>query len=318
MTDKVLICGSVAFDTITVFEGHFKDHILADSIQSLSVSFFVPTMRKEYGGCAGNIAYNLRLLGGNPVPVGTVGPDAADYIVYMQQLGIDTSLVRVLSDMYTPQCFITTDLDNNQIASFHPGAMMRSAENDLSGHDAAWAIVAPDAKDGMFAHARRLHEQNTPFIFDLGQAMPLFSGEDLDQMLQLAQVLTANDYEASIIEQRTGRSMAEIAQDMRAVVVTRGAEGATLFTEGAEAHIEPVKADKVVDPTGCGDAHRAGLLYGLTQGWSLVDACRLANVMGSFKIASKGPQNHRPSRADISAVLKQYYGLALPDQNAGR
>src|SRR5690606_25835486 len=234
-----------------------------------------------------------------------------DYIAYMRQLGIDTSLLRVLPDMYTPQCFITTDLDNNQIASFHPGAMMRSAENDLSGHAAAWAIVAPDAKDGMFAHARRLHAQGTPFIFDLGQAMPLFSGEDLNDMLQLAQILTANDYEASILEQRTGRSMADIAQGLRAVVVTRGAEGATLYANGAETHIEPVKAERVVDPTGCGDAHRAGLLYGLTQNWSLLDACRLANVMGSFKIGSRGPQNHCPSRADISAVLKQYYGLTL-------
>lgn len=311
MSDKVLICGSVAFDTIAVFEGHFKDHILADNIQSLSVSFFVPTMRKEYGGCAGNIAYNLRLLGGNPVPVGTVGADAADYIVYMQQLGIDTSLIRVLADTYTPQCFITTDLDNNQIASFHPGAMMRSAENDLSGREAAWAIVAPDAKDGMFAHARRLHAQGIPFIFDLGQAMPLFSGDDINEMLKLAKVLTANDYEASIVEQRTGRSMHDIAQSMQAVVVTRGAEGATLYADGEETHIEPVKAERVVDPTGCGDAHRAGLLYGLTQKWKLVDACRLANVMGSFKIGSRGPQNHRPTRAEISAVLDRRYGVNL-------
>jgi len=313
MSKHVLVCGSIAFDTITVFEGHFKDHILADSIQSLSVSFFVPTMRKEYGGCAGNIAYNLQLLGGHPVPVGTVGPDAADYIVYMQQLGIDTSMVRVLPDMYTPQCFITNDLDNNQIASFHPGAMTCSADNDLSGRDAAWAIVAPDAKDGMFAHARRLHTQGTPFIFDLGQAMPLFTGEDLSEMLGLAQVLTANDYEASVIEQRMGRSMAEIASGLQAVVITRGAEGATLYAQGTETHIAPTKPDAIVDPTGCGDAHRAGLLYGLTEKWSLVDACRLANVMGGFKIASRGPQNHRPSRAQISAVLKQYYGVALLD-----
>lgn len=313
MSDNVLVCGSVAFDTITVFEGHFKDHILADSIQSLSVSFFVPTMRKEYGGCAGNIAYNLRLLGGRPVPVGTVGADAADYIVYLQQLGIDTSLIRVLPDMYTPQCFITTDLDNNQIASFHPGAMTRSADNDLSGREAAWAIVAPDAKEGMFAHARRLHAQGTPFIFDLGQAMPLFSGDELNEMLKLAQMLTANDYEASVIEQRTGRTIAQIAGGLQAAVVTRGAEGATLYTDGTETHIEPTQVEKVVDPTGCGDAHRAGLLYGLTQKWSLVDACRLANVMGGFKIASRGPQNHRPSRAEISAALKLNYGLALLD-----
>lgn len=313
MSDEVLICGSVAFDTITVFEGHFKDHILPDSIQSLSVSFLAPTMRKEYGGCAGNIAYNLQLLGGHPVPVGTVGADAADYIVYMQQLGIDTSMIRVLPDMYTPQCFITTDLDNNQIASFHPGAMTRSADNDLSGRQAAWAIVAPDAKEGMFAHAHRLQAQGTPFIFDLGQAMPLFSGEDLTQMLGLADILTANDYEASVIEQRMGRPMAQIAENLKAVVVTRGAEGATLYTNGTQTHIEPVKVDQVVDPTGCGDAHRSGLLYGLTQNWSLIDACRLANVMGSLKIASRGPQNHRPARADISAVLKQQYGLALLD-----
>ncbi|HEY9572100.1 MAG TPA: carbohydrate kinase family protein [Pusillimonas sp.] len=311
MSDKVLVCGSVAFDTIAVFEGHFKDHILADSIQSLSVSFFVPTMRKEYGGCAGNIAYNLRLLGGNPVPVGTVGADASDYIVYMQQLGIDTSLIRVLADMFTPQCFITTDLDNNQIASFHPGAMTHSAENDLSACDAVWGIVAPDAKDGMFAHARRMHAKGIPFIFDLGQAMPLFSGDDINEMLKLAQILTANEYEASIVEQRTGRSMQDIASGLQAVIVTRGAEGATLYADGQQTHIDPVKAKEVVDPTGCGDAHRAGLLYGLTQNWSLVDACRLANVMGSFKIGSRGPQNHRPTRADIGAALGQHYGVSL-------
>ncbi|HUH60312.1 MAG TPA: carbohydrate kinase family protein [Candidimonas sp.] len=313
MSDKVLICGSVAFDTITVFEGHFKDHILADNIQSLSVSFFVPSMRKEYGGCAGNIAYNLRLLGGSPVPVGTVGADATDYLVYMQQLGIDTSMIRVLPDMYTPQCFITTDLDNNQIASFHPGAMTQSADNDLTGRPAAWAIVAPDAKEGMFAHARRLHAQRIPFVFDLGQAMPLFSGDDIIEMLAMAQILTANDYEASVVVQRTGRSMQEIAKSMQAVVVTRGADGATLYADGTETHIDAIEVEHVVDPTGCGDAHRAGLLYGLTQGWPLVDACRLANVMGSFKIGTRGPQNHRPSRQEISASLSRHYGLALLD-----
>ncbi|MGP1614772.1 MAG: carbohydrate kinase family protein [Pollutimonas bauzanensis] len=311
MSDKVLVCGSVAFDTIAVFEGHFKEHILAENIHTLSVSFFVPSMRKEYGGCAGNIAYNLRLLGGNPVPVGTVGADATDYLVYMRQLGIDTSLIRVLPDMFTPQCFITTDLDNNQIASFHPGAMMLSAENDLTGHAAAWGIVAPDSKDGMFAHARRLHAQGIPFVFDLGQAMPLFSGDDINQMLELAQVLTANDYEASIVAQRTRRSMEQIAQSMRAVIVTHGGEGATLYADGAQTTIDAIKVEHVVDPTGCGDAHRAGLLYGLTQNWSLIDACRLANVMGGFKIASRGPQNHRPSRVDISAALDQHYGLSL-------
>lgn len=313
MSEKVLICGSVAFDTIAVFEGYFKDHILADSIPSLSVSFLVPTMRKEYGGCAGNIAYNLQLLGGEPVPVGSVGVDADDYLVYLKQLGIDTSLIRVVPGMFTPQCFITTDLDNNQIASFHPGAMAVSAENDISGVAAAWGIVAPDAKEGMFAHARRLNAQGIPFIFDLGQAMPLFSGDDINEMLSLAQILAVNEYEASVVQQRTGRSMSQIATLLQAVVVTHGAKGATLYAEGAETHIEPIKVAKVVDPTGCGDAHRAGLLYGLTRKWNLADACRLANVMGAFKIASRGPQNHRPSKEQIQESLKQHYGLNLVD-----
>ncbi|MYN14088.1 carbohydrate kinase family protein [Pusillimonas sp. TS35] len=311
MTDRVLICGSIAFDTIAVFEGRFKEHFLPDSIQSLSVSFFVPTLRKEYGGCAGNIAYNLRLLGGNPVPVGMVGADAADYLERMRSMGIDTSMVRMLDDMYTPQCFITTDLDDNQIASFHPGAMIRSAENDLTGQKAVWGIVAPDAKDGMFAHARRLKAQGIPFVFDLGQAMPLFNGDELNEMLGMADVFTANNYEASVVEKRTGRSIQQIADTLRAAVVTQGAKGATLYAHGKVTHVPPVLPEQVLDPTGCGDAHRAGLLYGLTQNWSMLDACRLANLMGSFKIAAKGPQNHNPSRADINTALQQHYGISL-------
>lgn len=310
MSDKVLVCGSVAFDTITVFEGHFKDHILADHIKSLSVSFFVPSMRKEYGGCAGNIAYSLRLLGGNPLPVATVGSDAADYLDYMKAQGIDTRWVRVLDDMYTPQCFITTDKDNNQIASFHPGAMLRSSENAfLRDEGVAWGIVAPDAKEGMFAHARRMREQGIPFVFDLGQAMPLFNGEDLTEMLSLAHIVTANDYEAGIISERTGRSMQDIARSLQAVIVTRGAQGTTLYEGGQTVDIGPVPAKQVVDPTGCGDAHRAGVLYGLTHDWSLVDSCRLANVMGSFKIGSRGPQNHKPSLAEVDAALQENYGI---------
>lgn len=311
MSEKVLICGSIAFDTIAVFEGHFKDHILADSIQSLSVSFFVPSLRKEYGGCAGNIAYNLSLLGGRPVPVGTVGGDAADYLDYMQELGIDTSLVRVLPDMYTPQCFITTDLDNNQIASFHPGAMLQSAENDISGQSGAWAIVAPDSKDGMFAHACRLQAGGIPFVFDLGQAMPLFDGDDLNNMLEMASILCVNEYEASVVAQRTGKSMEAIAAGLRGVVVTHGGEGAVVYEGGSSAEVSAVPAVEVVDPTGCGDAHRAGLLYGLTQGWTLHNACKLGNVMGSLKVASRGPQTHRPTREQIEALLQTHYGLGL-------
>ncbi|AZY50340.1 carbohydrate kinase family protein [Bordetella avium] len=312
MTSSVLVCGSMAFDTIAVFEGYFKDHILPDRIQSLSVSFLVPRMRKEYGGCAGNIAYTMHLLGGRPVPVATIGEDAADYVERFTKLGIDVSRLKVVPDTFTAQCFISTDLDDNQITAFHPGAMSFSAQNDLSQADAAWAIVAPDAKEGMFAHAHALSARGIPFIFDLGQAMPLFEGDDLERMLGLCQAMTVNDYEASVVEQRTGRKMADIARGLRAVIVTRGAEGATLYTEGQEVHIAPVKADEVLDPTGCGDAHRGGLLYGLTSGWSWADSARLANVMGAIKIASRGPQNHAPSRDDINRRLQSAYGLQLP------
>lgn len=312
MTASVLICGSVAFDTIAVFEGQFKDHILPDRIHALSVSFLVPRMRREFGGCAGNIAYNLKLLGGHPIPVATVGEDASDYVQRFKQLGIEVKMIRSLPGTLTAQCFITTDLDDNQITAFHPGAMDRSSENDLTGHQAAWAIVAPDSKAGMMANAKRLHAQGTPFIFDLGQAMPLFDGDDIMAMLSLAQALTVNDYEASVVEQRTGKTIAALAKNLRAVVVTRGAMGATLYTEGQEHHIDPVKPKGLVDPTGCGDAHRAGLLYGLTQGWGWSDACKLGNLMGSIKIASRGPQNHAPSRAEIDAMLSAYCNLRLP------
>jgi len=312
MSDKVFVCGSVAFDTITVFDGYFKDHILPDHIRSLSVSFLVPAMRKEYGGCAGNISYGLRLLGGHPVPVATVGQDAGDYLQRLHDLGIDTRWIRVLPDQFTPQCSITTDLDGNQITWFHPGAMGQGAENDIRhATDAAWGMVAPESKDAMFAHARSFYANGIAFVFDLGQAMPLFSGDDLQSMLKLAQIVTANDYEASVIAERTGRSLEDIAQSLQALVVTRGAQGATLYQSGRIVQIAPVAAQQVLDPTGCGDAHRAGLLYGLTRGWDLADCCRLANVMGSLKIASQGPQNYRPARDEIDAVLHQNYGLHL-------
>jgi adenosine kinase len=302
----------MAFDTIAVFDGRFKEHILPDRIHSLSVSFLTPSMRKEFGGCSGNISYNLKLLGGNPLPVATVGEDAGDYLDRLARLGIDASRVKVIPGTFTAQCFITTDLDDNQIAAFHPGAMSNSAENDLTGASAQWAIVAPDAKEGMFAHAERLKAAGIPFIFDLGQAMPLFDGADLTRMLDLAQALTVNDYEAGVIEQRTGKTIPELARGLHAVVVTRGAEGASLWTGGAEHAIAPIRAEAVVDPTGCGDAHRAGLLYGLTSGWSWLDSCKLANVMGAIKIASRGPQNHQPTREQIGKLLQQAYGLQLP------
>jgi len=311
MSNPILVCGSVAFDTITVFDGHFKDHILPEHIPCLSVSFLVPSMSKEYGGCAGNISYGLKLLGANPVPVATVGQDASDYLQRLRDLGIDTRLIRVLPDQFTPQCSITTDRDNNQITWFHPGAMQAGASNDIRGESATWGIVAPESKEAMFAHARSLAARAIPFVFDLGQAMPLFSGADLNTMIELATIVTANAYEASVIAERTGRSLADIGNALQALIVTHGALGATLYHGGQETPIAPVAARQTLDPTGCGDAHRAGLLYGLAQGWNLVDCCRLANVMGSLKIASKGPQNYRPTRGDIKALLQQHYGIDL-------
>jgi len=316
MSAPVIICGSIAFDSIMVFEGQFAEHILPEQVHKLSVSFLVPSMRKEFGGCAGNIAYNLKLLGGQPIPVATVGQDGLDYQTRLADLGIDTRWVKVATDAYTAQCFITTDLSDNQITAFHPGAMALSAANDLRDAPGEWAIVAPDAKDAMFAHAERLHARGVPFIFDLGQAMPLFDGADLARMLKMARALTVNDYEASVVAQRTGRSLAELSQDLEAVVVTRGSEGATVIVKGVETSVAPVVAARVVDPTGCGDAHRAGLLFGLTAGWNWVDSCSLGNLMGALKIAERGPQNHAPTRAEISAQLSAAYGLSLPAQVA--
>lgn len=311
MSSPVLICGSVAFDTITLFEGYFKEHILPEHIKSLSVSFFVPTMRKEFGGCAGNIAYSLNMLGGQPIPVASVGKDSADYLARFKALGIATEGMLVLEDEFTAQCHITTDLDGNQITAFHPGAMSRSASNDITSLEGTWAIVAPDAKDGMFAHAERLQAKGIPFIFDLGQAMPLFDKDDLERMLSMAQALTVNDYEASVIEQRLGRSIAELSHLLEAVLVTQGGQGAHLYQDGELTQIAPIQPTSVQDPTGCGDAHRGGLLYGLTQGWSWHDSACLANVMGSLKIAVQGPQNYVHSREEVSALLEQAYGLSL-------
>ncbi|NEN75334.1 carbohydrate kinase family protein [Pelistega sp. NLN82] len=310
-SSPVLICGSIAFDTITLFEGHFKEHILPENIKSLSISFLVPTMRKEFGGCAGNIAYSLKMLGGNPIPVATVGKDATDYLHYFEQLGIRTDGIKIISDAFTAQCHITTDLDGNQLAAFHPGAMSASATNTVEITDAAWAIVAPDAKEGMFAHAERLHQQGIPFIFDLGQAMPLFEQQDLERMIGLAQAITVNDYEASIIAQRVGKRIEELSHCVEAIVVTKGAEGASLYIKGEETHIPPVKAEKICDPTGCGDAHRGGLLYGLTQGWPWYESACLASLMGTLKIAVEGPQNYHYSREELAQKLEDAYGIGL-------
>lgn len=308
---NVLVCGSVAFDTITLFEGHFKDHILPEHIKSLSVSFFVPTMRKEFGGCAGNIAYSLKMLGGNPIPVATIGKDGGEYLQRFEQLGINTEGLKIIPDAFTAQCHITTDLDGNQFAAFHPGAMSSAHTNTIQADNVGWAIVAPDSKEGMFTHAHSLHAKGIPFIFDLGQAMPLFDKNDLETMLGLAQAMTVNDYEATVVEQRLGRSVAELSHYLEAIVVTKGAEGASLYIKGEETQIPPLKAEKVCDPTGCGDAHRGGLLYGLSQGWPWYESACLASLMGTLKIAVQGPQNYHYSREEIAQKLKAAYGVEM-------
>lgn len=312
MSKRILVCGSVAFDYIAVFEGNFKDHLLIDHERSLSVSFFTPSLDKCYGGCAGNIAYNLNLLGSHAIPVVTLGKDGQDYLARFQHLGIDTSAVNVLEDHFSAQCFITTDLASNQVASFHPGAMIKSADNDLTGIAAEYGIVAPDSKEAMFAHAERLHAQGIPFVFDLGQAMPLFEKADLERMIKLCTVLTSNDYEASIISQRVGLPLEQIAAQVQAFIVTEGDKGSTVYAEGGSRKLSALPAVKVVDPTGCGDAHRAGLLHGLTQGWSIYDAACLGSVMGGIKIAHQGTQNHVPSKAEIQHLLQTHYGITQP------
>jgi adenosine kinase len=311
MSDAVYVCGSVAFDTIAVFDGRFKEHILPDRIHALSVSFLVPQMRREFGGCAGNISYNLTLLGGHALPVATVGSDAQDYLDRFEQLGIDTRHVRLYPELFTAQCFITSDLDDNQISAFHPGAMDRSADNVIADPKAAWAIVAPDSKAGMLAHVNQFAKAGIPFLFDLGQAMPLFDGQEMLAVFQRASALAFNDYEASVVEQRTGQTVQQLAQNLQAVIVTRGAQGSTLYTQGQSIDIAPIKPTAVVDPTGCGDAHRAGLMYGLTHGWDWEKSCMLGNVMGAIKIAHKGPQNHAPTRQEIARVMQQNFGVTL-------
>ncbi|WP_028357148.1 carbohydrate kinase family protein [Brackiella oedipodis] len=307
MSKDVLICGSIAYDTITQFHDYFKNHILPENVHSLSISFLVPTMRKDFGGCAGNIAYNLHKLGGQAVPVAAVGKDFGDYKEHLDRLGITQRCIKVFAETFTAQCHITTDKEGNQIAAFHPGAMELAVQNQIDEPKAAWGIIAPESKDSMIAKADYFYQHNIPFIFDLGQAMPLFSGEDILQMLAKASVLTANDYEASIIEHRTNKTISELAQQLKAVVITRGTKGAELYENGQTTTIPAVKPEKIEDPTGCGDAHRAGLLYGLSQGWSWLNSCRLGSIMGSLKIASQGPQNHDIDLDHVKALFTQNF-----------
>lgn len=291
---SALICGSLAFDTITTFPGRFAQQILPEQLHILNVSFLVPTLKREFGGCAGNIAYTLRALGGEAVVLAAVGADGAGYVDRMRGLGIDTAHVRTVAESYTAQAIIITDQDNNQITAFHPGAMMNAHETPVPARsDVRIAIVAPDGRDAMLQHAEQLAAAKVPFVFDPGQGLPMFDGADLRRFVEQATWVAVNDYEGRMLSERTGLSLEALSRShLAGVVVTLGAEGCDVWVQGECIHVPGVKASAVVDPTGCGDAFRGGLLYGLERGWELVRCVALGNRLGALKIASAGPQNH--------------------------
>jgi len=310
---SALICGSLAFDTIMVFPDQFKNHILPEKVHILNVSFLVPDMRREFGGCAGNIAYNLKLLGGDPVPMATVGQDFGPYREWLATHGIRMDQVRELSDCFTAQAFMTTDLDNNQITAFHPGAMMRSHENHVRDvEDVTFGIVAPDGRDAMLQNANEFAELGIPFIFDPGQAMPLFDGEAFRHFIEQADYVVVNDYESNLLQERTGWDAATIAAKVKAYITTQGPHGSTIHTCGETLHIPPAHEARIVDPTGCGDAYRAGLIFGLMRDWDLPTCGRMASLMGALKVASPGTQNQRFTYAEFATQFKEQYGYALP------
>ncbi len=309
---RTLICGSMAFDNIMVFNGRFKDQILPEQIHILNVAFLVPELRREFGGCAGNIAYNLKLLGDDPLIMATVGDDAAPYLSRLDGLGLARDHVRTVSGTLTAQAFITTDMDDNQITAFHPGAMNHSHANAVSANlGAVLAIVAPDGRDGMVQHVEQLARAGIPFIFDPGQGLPMFSGPELLDMVSKASYVAVNDYEGKMLIDKTGLSLEEIATLVKALIVTCGAEGSQIHANGRRYDIPVVAAAALVDPTGCGDAYRAGLLHGIARGWDWVKTGRLASLMGSIKITSRGGQNHAPSATEIATRYEQAFGVAL-------
>ena len=309
---KILVTGSIAYDTIMVFPDRFRNHLLADQLHILNVCFLTPEMRREYGGTAGNIAYNLRLLGEDPIVMATVGEDIDPYIARFKSLGLRSDHLKRIPGQFTAQGFITTDLDNNQITNFHPGAMNFSQENRVARDlGAALAIIGPDGKLGMQQHARECAEHRIPFLFDPGQGLPMFSGAELAEFIRLADYVAVNDYEGKLLQEKTGRSLQDISHDVKALVFTRGAEGSTILAGGQRHEVACVEANKVVDPTGCGDAYRAGLLYGIVHGWDWPNTGRLGSVMGAIKIAHRGGQNHRPARSEIAQRLRDTYGDTL-------
>lgn len=309
---SALICGSFAYDTIMVFEDRFKNHILPDKVHILNVSFLVPEMRREFGGCAGNIAYNLKLLGGDPLPMGTVGNDFSPYANWMDRCGISQKYLKVIDKTYTAQAFITTDKDDNQITAFHPGAMNFSHENNvMDAKQITIGMVSPDGRQGMIEHASQFAEADIPFIFDPGQGLPMFSGDDLLCFLEQSTWVTLNDYEAQLMQERTGRSAGEMAEMVQALIITLGGEGSHIYTQNHRIDIPAVQAAHLRDPTGCGDAYRAGLLYGLMNDMEWETTSRIASLMGALKIEHHGTQNHSFERDEFDERFKASFGYHL-------
>ncbi len=310
---SVLVCGSLAYDTLLTFQDSFKNHILPDQLHKLSVCFMVPQLRREFGGCAGNIGYNLRLLGGTPLIMSSVGEDFGPYRAHLQGHGLVTDHILEVPGYFTAQCFITSDRDANQITAFHPGASECATRNhvrDVAG--VRLAIVAPSGYEADLQQSRELAEAGIPFIFDPGQELPLFSRDELFEMIGLARWLTLNDYEAELMRERTGLSVAQLAERVEALVITRGGLGSEIFVDGDVIRIPAVRPAAVVDPTGCGDAYRAGLLYGLAEGWDWEACGRTASMLGAIKIASRGAQNHHFDRAQLAALHEDAFGQPWP------
>jgi adenosine kinase len=311
-TGKALICGSIAYDTIMVFPDRFKNHILPEKIHVLNVAFLVPELRRQFGGCAGNIAYNLKLLGDPGYPMATVGHDFGPYAQWLAVAGVPTDHVRVVDTEFTAQAFITTDLDDNQITAFHPGAMNHAHANRVGDvSDIALGIVAPDGREGMRSHVQQMSAAGIPFIFDPGQGLPMFSGDELIEMIDGSKYLAVNDYEGRLLCERTGLTLPDIAARVDALIVTLGGDGSRIYADGFVLDVPSVVPEALVDPTGCGDAYRAGLLYGIAHGWDWLRTGRLASLLGAVKIASRGGQNHVVDRDRLAALYAERFGGSL-------
>ncbi len=307
---NILICGSIAYDSIMVFQDQFKNHILPDQIHNLNICFYVPEMKKNFGGTAGNIAYNLKLLQSNPLIMATHGDDFELYSNWLDSLGISKKYMKKITGMFTAQAFITTDQDDNQITAFHPGAMIQAHTNSIANVEDSidLAIIAPDGRDAMIQHAQQCYKANIPFIFDPGQGLPMFTAEELITFIEQASYIAVNDYEAKLLQDKTGLTVEKITSKVKAFIVTKGAHGSEIYTDNEMIKIEAIKASNLVDPTGCGDAFRSGLIYGISAGWDWHKTGKLASVMGAIKIGFEGGQNHQPTIHDIEALFGQVLG----------